>query len=398
MKILITGEGFGFPNGYGATARVLAYARGLAASGVDVLVACLKPSELSGRGSANRQARGTHGAIPFEYACGTTVRGRTFFERRWLELRGAVGLWRLTGSRRKGFGKPDAVIVYSDSVPWVTWSILVAKLRGAKCVLEVCEHPCREGAAGGVIRGWLRVRLVYLLPDAFLVISRCLERLVTSHCRRGVPVLRVPILVDTSLGGGPSRERCEAQTKLVLYIGQLGRADEVRTLLETFSEVAGEVEDAELRVVGDADPDLMGSHHALAKRLGIADRVHFTGFADRTQLVQHLSNAYMFLLPRSKGLFSEAGFPNKLGEYLATGKPVLVTGTGDIPEYLQDGVSAFVVPPDDRRALVEKLSYVLRHPAESFAVGARGRTLAVQEFDERIHGKRIAQLVADMRH
>ena len=49
----------------------------------------------------------------------------------------------------------------------------------------------------------------------------------------------------------------------------------------------------------------------------------------------------MLVLARPDNIQAKGGFPTKLGEYLATGNPVVVTKVGEIPNYLIDGVNAF---------------------------------------------------------
>ena len=49
---------------------------------------------------------------------------------------------------------------------------------------------------------------------------------------------------------------------------------------------------------------------------------------------------------------ARGGFPTKLGEYLATGKPVCVTKVGEITVYLEDNVSAFLAEPEVRCLLL----------------------------------------------
>lgn len=57
---------------------------------------------------------------------------------------------------------------------------------------------------------------------------------------------------------------------------------------------------------------------------------------------QMLKNAEALVLDRPNSLQAQYGFPTKLGEYLLTGNPVVVTKVGDIPLYLKDGVSALL--------------------------------------------------------
>ena len=72
--------------------------------------------------------------------------------------------------------------------------------------------------------------------------------------------------------------------------------------------------------------------------------------------------------------------PCKVGEYLCTGRPVIVTGLGEIPKYLQDGVSAYLAKPDNEEFFAYKLEEVLRDSVKANIVGENGRAVALQEF------------------
>ncbi len=135
----------------------------------------------------------------------------------------------------------------------------------------------------------------------------------------------------------------------------------------------------------------------IVKHLGLTGRVTFVGAVARSDIPHRLNAGDIMALPRASGTFSTAGFPTKLGEYLASGKPVVVTATGDIPVYLKDGVSAYLVPPDDSNAFAERLRYVISHPLESAEVGLRGRDVALCEFDSGRQTKRILSFIGDLR-
>jgi glycosyltransferase involved in cell wall biosynthesis len=84
--------------------------------------------------------------------------------------------------------------------------------------------------------------------------------------------------------------------------------------------------------------------------------------------------------------------PTKLGEYLATGRPVVVTATGDIPKYLHDGVEAFVVEPGDVHSFSEALERALYNPVAA-EVGRAGQRLARREFDTVVHMRRLLETI-----
>jgi glycosyltransferase involved in cell wall biosynthesis len=85
-------------------------------------------------------------------------------------------------------------------------------------------------------------------------------------------------------------------------------------------------------------------------------------------------------LDRPQSRQAKYGFPTKLGEYLLTGNPVVVTSVGDIPLFLKDGESAYLVEPDNIEEFAAKLDYVLSHYEESKRVGQNGREVALKHF------------------
>jgi len=54
---------------------------------------------------------------------------------------------------------------------------------------------------------------------------------------------------------------------------------------------------------------------------------------------------------RSNNEESRASYPSKLSEFLASSKPVITVNVGEIPNYIVDGVNAFMVEPENSKAL-----------------------------------------------
>ena len=141
----------------------------------------------------------------------------------------------------------------------------------------------------------------------------------------------------------------------------------------------------------------MAELEALIAQLSLDGRVLFLGHRPRQAIPLLLSQGDVMALPRAAGIFSQAGFPTKLGEYLASGKPVVVTNTGDISQYLQDGANAFLTPPGDTSSFAHALQYVMSNPKEAREVGRRGREVAVSQFSSQVHGARIIEFIRALR-
>jgi len=86
----------------------------------------------------------------------------------------------------------------------------------------------------------------------------------------------------------------------------------------------------------------------LADTLGISDRVKFLGF--RTDVQQLMIEADCLVLPsRWEGL------PMVVLEAMAGGTPVVASAVGGIPEVIEDGVTGWLVPPEDPASLAQAL-------------------------------------------
>jgi glycosyltransferase involved in cell wall biosynthesis len=108
--------------------------------------------------------------------------------------------------------------------------------------------------------------------------------------------------------------------------------------------------------------------------------VRALGYIGRTSLRDLYAEATGLLIPLPDDLRSRARFPTKLGEYLASGRPVVTTAVGEIERYCTDLETAFVARPDDPGAFADKMQQVLTDPERAERVGSAGRRLAEERF------------------
>jgi glycosyltransferase involved in cell wall biosynthesis len=76
--------------------------------------------------------------------------------------------------------------------------------------------------------------------------------------------------------------------------------------------------------------------------------------------------------------------PELLGQTLlegmACGLPAICTSVASMPEIVVDGVTGFVVPPNDPRALSEKIAWLRDHPERARAMGEAARKRVLDKF------------------
>ncbi len=141
---------------------------------------------------------------------------------------------------------------------------------------------------------------------------------------------------------------------------------------------------AAVKVLGSWTIDVVGTGPAqveleqLAERLGISARITWHGALPRSDLGVVWARANCLVVPsRATRDWVEIQGPVAI-DAMARGLPVVVTGTGALPEVVGD--AGIVVPEDDAAALAEALQTLLDEPAERSRLGAEGRRRVIAVF------------------
>jgi glycosyltransferase involved in cell wall biosynthesis len=168
----------------------------------------------------------------------------------------------------------------------------------------------------------------------------------------------------------------------VVFLGRLAPAKGVVTLIEALARLR--TPGAQLLLVGDG-PE-RSRLEGVARRLGVAERVHITGFVEHHRVPAVLASGDVLVLP---SVYEELG--TVLIEAMAVGLPVIASRVGGIPELIHDGENGLLVPPGDVRPLAAAIDRVLGDPdlARRLAAAARRR---VSKHDWRHAGAEICRL------
>ena len=104
-----------------------------------------------------------------------------------------------------------------------------------------------------------------------------------------------------------------------------------------------------------------------------AGRVTFMPAVEWSRYASILKGADLLVIPRPTSVASQAGFPYKLVEYIASGAPVLVTNFGDVEEYFAGGEHCLICRADDPAALADGIRFALEHPDQMRAIARQGQ-------------------------
>jgi glycosyltransferase involved in cell wall biosynthesis len=89
-------------------------------------------------------------------------------------------------------------------------------------------------------------------------------------------------------------------------------------------------------------------------------------------------------------------FPNKVFDYMAAGKPVVLAIDGVIRGVVEQADAGVFVPPGDAARLAEAISWVAEHPREAREMGRRGRACVEAGYDRELAAQLLERLLQDV--
>ncbi len=386
-KILLLTHTFGFPEGFAATLRARLVSRALVESGASVRVFCTRHGDIPPN-VINTRVSGTYEGVEYKYTTGTTTRSSSFLKRRAIDGRGlasALGgiarMWRA--------GELDAVYLWGSGSVWHPLGEIYTSFLDAlriPTVLELNELPWSEASSRGPFE---RILSPLHGMSGAVVISEYLEAWVDSEAerlRRRVPVIRVPILVDTDEVGHaapvPSREN-----PFVMFACPPSRSELFRFVAQAMQQVWQQGHKCDLLIAGPSRDLERNRWLTDIETDSVHGSVVWLGTVPRETLLGLYQQARALLLPLAEEPNSKARFTTKLGEYLASGTPVVATALGELCRFARDADTAFLAAPGSADGFGQRIVDVLSDPPAAREVGLRGRQLAVAEFDYRRHGE-----------
>jgi glycosyltransferase involved in cell wall biosynthesis len=390
MSYIILGDLFRFPEGNAATNRVFTYAKGLEENGVPAHVICFINDYIE-------DSQGIAAGIKYYYPFRQQTRSNYFLVRRWKKLLKYKNTFGIISEIDRN-DKIKAIVCYSNLFITVFFSFILAKYFRAKLLLEINEHPMQgyQGSSMKVSLGRIKLHIESRLCDSIFCIS---QYLIEFYKNIGIDERKL-FLIPGTVDYNRFNLNYEAPLpyEYIAYCGSLTLLkDGVNILIESFSKISDKFPDIRLVLIGKGNT--AGEEDQLRQlvvRLKREDRIIFAGQISRTVIPAYLTNAKILALARPKSLIADAGFPSKLTEYLATGKPIAVTDVGEIPNYLINNVNAFLSVSDNVDSFAKVLEQILINYEDAQMVGIRGKELVMTVFNYNYQAKRMIEYIGSL--
>lgn len=274
-----------------------------------------------------------------------------------------------------------ALIVVNKILFWSSLSLLRLRIAGYPVILLT------DTLVG--ITWWGRTRLfricsrIYAWTIGWLIL-RAATRIVffhpqPPHILRALRITQASRVIPTGIDATRYEHSSHERHPLTMrYIGRLESVKGVDDFIHAAMTVKEDHPDIHVQVVG-----WYRDGHPLVREYG--SHISFTGL--RHDIPSLLSTTDIFVLPS----YAE-GLSNALMEAMASGCACIASEVGGNAYLIQNGVSGFLFPVGDRRALAAHMRRLIEDPHKRVALGRGAQERIRQHFDWQRVGAQYQEL------
>ena len=278
-------------------------------------------------------------------------------------------------ARLRGAGLTPVQLGFGGAADWLTRPRLARRLRAfaprlvmAWMSRAAAKTPRGDWVLAGRLGGYYDLRR-FQHCDHLVANTRGLVGWIERQGWAAARVHHLPNFSPDLRGAAPAALPVPRGAPTVLAMGRLHRNKAYDVLIEALTRLPG------VHAVMAGEGPERGALEALARRHGVAGRVHFMGWrGDQAALLAACS---VLCCPSR-----QEPLGNVIIEAFSAGVPVVAACAAGPAELIRAGETGLLVPPDRADALADALAAVLGDPALAASLGAAGRA----EFD-RVHAQ-----------
>jgi glycosyltransferase involved in cell wall biosynthesis len=297
-------------------------------------------------------------------------------------------------------GRADVVIATTPPLFTAVAGLAIARMNGAPFVLDVRDlWPAAATSLRQISEGW-ETRVAERIEQMLYRRASAVTAVTKPFCdhidriRDGLPTVLLPngTLPQFFVDGNrdPAHRFGVGEDRfLVTFAGILGIAQALPSTIEAAEQLEGS---ADIALVGDGPMKEMLT--GLVEEKGL-DNVHFHPQVPLEEIPPILAASDALLVPLSAHPTFEQFVPSKMIDFMATGKPIVLSAAGESARILEGARAGIVVAPESPGELAAAIRWLAEHPAEAAEMGRRGREFAAGRLRS-VQAARLEQLLLDV--
>ena len=304
-----------------------------------------------------------------------------------------------------GLGVRQVDLVWGTSPPIfqgaTAWSL--ARVKRVPFLFEVRDLWPAFAIAVGVLKQpalirmseWLE-RFLYRQADQVIVNSPGFQEHVQARGAQRVTLVpngAEATMFQPDAGGEAFRQKHGLEGRfVVMYAGAHGMSNDLETVLAAADQLRA-LDELAIVLLGDGKekPALM----AQAAEMGLTN-VRFLAPIPKTEIPEALAAADACLAILKPVAMYATVYPNKVFDYMAAGRPVILAIQGVIREVVEQAGAGLPVSPGDAPALAAAIRQLAQDQESGRVMGARGRQAVEQLFDRPVLAEKLARLMEEL--
>jgi colanic acid/amylovoran biosynthesis glycosyltransferase len=250
---------------------------------------------------------------------------------------------------------------------------------------DATTYPRRTGVKSDLRR----------LFDSASLVTVLTNHMWTLLLNLGCPAEKLRLLpqgVDLSKFRGV--ERPDVSELTVLTIANFVEKKGLVYLIEAISLLRARQTPVRCRIIGDGPLRLVLEN--LVRELGVEDIVEMPGFAEHSDLPDHMAWANLYVQPSVTAADGDQeGLPTAIMEAMATGLPAVGTRHAGIPDLILERETGLLVDERDAEGLAEAMA-VLRNYTLRARLGEAARLHVERSFDQRRQLEKLEDLYDEL--
>lgn len=369
---------FPFPEGLAASARIIAYLKGLSNKNVHTEVFIYRPTELYGVCSGYG-VDGTINGVEYHYPNTRNYSKYKIIRVVFKYYYYLITCYKILKSNKKE--QIDYLFISNDFLDILFLFTAFGKVAKIKTIFITDEYPepIRVYLAKDIPL-WKKMMYNFILKkqNSLIFMTEYLNDFYNSKLKKPYHIL--PSITDTSRFDISINEKIDC--KYLCYMGNMELSkDNVDNIIYAFNIIKDNHPDVFFFLYGAPSPKDEQYLKNIIFNLGLGNRVFIKGRVNSSEVPSILKKAYVLVSSQPKTKRAEGGFPTKLGEYMSTGIPTILTDVGEITKYVKDGVHIHIVPAENPEAYAEKLDYILSNYDECLKIADYAKKYIKENFD-----------------
>lgn len=390
LQVISICNGDGFPVGLANTQTIAYIASALKEQGASTCVLHCGPQPFSSSVARTGEYRGT----PYRYLGIATRRPRSAVLRYLCYLTAYAELaYRLARLRAAGAATARVVCLHVQGHALNLYAGVLCALLRLPIIIEVCEWA--PGISGPrAFTKWIYRQVMFRFCVGAIVISKAIENSIREldvYRKKPFPMYKRSVFVDPiEFTNGVTHHPDDWRTPQpsLVWCGDVtAYLRDVLFLTTVLAELNSLGYRCVLEIIGPVSGGAKTAIDARARTEGVSpSQLRLTGYVTRQELLRRCSSATVLVQPLWNDVRSRARFPNKLGEYLMSARPVVTCPIGEVAEYLTDSVNAIFYQEGASSECARVIGRLLDDEDRARSIGLAGRALAETKFSYQAHG------------